>query len=118
MKDGSEFFLNEALMNLKGFNCEIRREYSLDAVKTFPDNSIDFVFIDGNHALDHVVCDLTQWTKKVKVGGIISGHDYKDWPPDAHIHVKEGVQAFTKVYQISPWFITNASEGMFFWVKT
>lgn len=61
---------------LAPFNCEIVRKFSLDAVKDFMDNSLDFVYIDANHDYDHVYEDLTIWSKKVKKGGIISGHDY------------------------------------------
>jgi predicted O-methyltransferase YrrM len=42
--------------------------------------SIDFVYIDGNHQYSSVKEDLINWSKKVKVGGIIAGHDYP-FPP-------------------------------------
>jgi hypothetical protein len=115
MKDGSEFYYQSALQNLHGYNCEIIREFSLEAVKKIPDNYLDFVFIDGNHAFDHVVNDLTQWSKKVKIGGIISGHDYGYWPKEENIHVKEAVDAFTVANYINPWFLTN--DNTFLWVK-
>jgi GR25 family glycosyltransferase involved in LPS biosynthesis/predicted O-methyltransferase YrrM len=52
------------------------------AVKSYNDNSLDFVFIDGNHSYDNVYEDITLWIKKLKPGGIISGDDYdeKEFP--------------------------------------
>ncbi len=39
------------------------------------DNSIDFLYIDGNHEYESVKDDIRLYYKKVKEGGIISGHD-------------------------------------------
>src|SRR3990167_7957487 len=55
---------------------EFVRKYSMDAVKDFEDNSLDFVYIDANHEYEYVKQDITEWAKKVKSGGIVSGHDY------------------------------------------
>ncbi len=57
-------------------NVWLVRLFSMDAVKTFADNSLDFVYIDANHDYEHVTEDITEWAKKVKPGGIVSGHDY------------------------------------------
>lgn len=51
-------------------------EMSMDAVKKFADESIDFVYIDGNHSYDYVRDDIREWSKKVRAGGVVSGHDY------------------------------------------
>jgi len=40
--------------------------------------SLDFVFIDANHVFEAVMDDLNCWFPKVKKGGFIGGHDYKD----------------------------------------
>ena len=42
----------------------------------FQDESLDFVYIDGNHDYEFVLEDIELWTPKVKQGGIIGGHDY------------------------------------------
>jgi hypothetical protein len=55
---------------------EIIRKFSMDALEDFSDESLDFVYIDANHSYEHAVRDITEWAKKVKVGGIIAGHDY------------------------------------------
>jgi hypothetical protein len=43
---------------------------------------IDFAYLDGDHSHDGVRQDLALWYPKVRVGGVIGGHDYgnKDFP--------------------------------------
>ena len=53
-------------------------ERSETAVKKFDDGSLDFVYIDGNHAYKFVKQDIELWSKKVKKGGLVGGHDYDD----------------------------------------
>ena len=65
-----------AVKRLAPYNCVIIRESSMAAVKKFEPDSLDFVYIDGNHAYEYVLSDLKEWTKRVKPGGIVSGHDY------------------------------------------
>ena len=57
------------------------RALSNQAVHLFADNSLDYVYIDGNHAYDWVKEDLEIWWPKLKSGGIMAGHDYLlvDW---------------------------------------
>jgi SAM-dependent methyltransferase len=52
--------------------------YSPAAAERFVDNSLDFVYIDGNHAYLAVVADLKAWYSKLKPGGLFAGHDYLD----------------------------------------
>ncbi len=40
------------------------------------DESIDLVYIDGNHQEEFVCNDLEKWLPKIKQNGYISGHDY------------------------------------------
>jgi len=42
----------------------------------FSDNSLDFIYIDGNHLYHAVKKDLEAWYPKIKTGGLFSGHDY------------------------------------------
>ncbi len=55
---------------------KILREISLAGAKKFEDGSLDAVFIDANHDFEHVVADVATWSRKVKGGGIVSGHDF------------------------------------------
>ena len=49
---------------------------SEEASKSFPDKSLDFVYIDAAHTYDYVMKDIEVWKPKVKDGGLIGGHDY------------------------------------------
>lgn len=53
----------------------IRKE-SVEAAKQFEDNSIDAVFIDACHSPECVKEDIDAWYPKVKVGGVLAGHDW------------------------------------------
>jgi predicted O-methyltransferase YrrM len=46
-----------------------------EALNDFENESLDFVYIDGNHQQDAVIKDINSWRLKVKKNGIISGHD-------------------------------------------
>lgn len=51
------------------------RQCSADAVKIFSDQTLDFVYIDGNHDYKFVEEDIRLWYPKVKVGGYLCGDD-------------------------------------------
>jgi hypothetical protein len=76
----------EAMNNIKGFEdrAVMVRATSEIASDMFEDNSLDFVYIDANHAYDYVVQDIELWYPKVKEGGYLCGHDYinMDWNKD------------------------------------
>ena len=55
---------------------EVLKMTSEEAAKIVPDDSLDFVFIDGNHSYEFVRQDMGLWWPKVKLGGIFAGHDY------------------------------------------
>lgn len=49
-----------------------------DASEYVSDESLDFVFIDADHAKNSVAEDITYWQPKVKKGGWLGGHDYSE----------------------------------------
>ena len=61
---------------LAPYNVKFIKKTSMKALKDFEDESLDFVFIDGNHTYEYVAEDIAQWEKKVRKGGIVSGHDF------------------------------------------
>jgi hypothetical protein len=61
---------------------------SVEAAATYPDASLDAVFLDGDHSTEAVVADCQAWWPKVKPGGILAGHD-RGWPS-----VQKAVHAF------------------------
>lgn len=109
----------EAEARLAPYGCLIRREFSKDAAPTVPEGSLDFVFIDGNHAFSAVREDLALWCPRVRVGGVVAGHDYYDFHDRPHyartIQVIPAVNTFVAEQQIRPWFVLD--DCSFFWVK-
>lgn len=55
------------------------RSDSRMASREFVDESVDVVFIDGDHRYDAVLSDLTLWWPKLRCGGLMIGDDYS-WP--------------------------------------
>lgn len=94
----------EAREKTAGYKCEIDKTTSMNAVKYIKDNTFDFVFIDGNHSYYNVLEDIIEWTKKVKSGGIIAGHDYKEDAVNGY-GVIEAVQKYVTDKNIAPLFI-------------
>jgi len=60
---------------------------SLDAARVFKDDCLDMVFIDANHSYKSVLEDIIAWYPKLKIGGILCGHDYFDVDRPGHGHV-------------------------------
>jgi hypothetical protein len=72
-----EMAKNYALENISNLdNAELIIKTSLDASKDFADDSLDFVFIDGNHSFESAYMDIITWYPKLKVGGLFSGDDF------------------------------------------
>lgn len=107
-------FYEEAKLNLSNFRCNLIRKPSLEAVKNFPDNELDFVFIDGNHIFDHAMRDIIEWSAKVREGGIVAVHDYD---PFCGSDVIRAVNAYTQAHDIRPWYVTRELPTTAFWVK-
>jgi hypothetical protein len=55
------------------------RMTSLDAVSLYENRSLDFIFIDASHEYEDVKKDIIAWYPKLKLGGIIAGHDYTSY---------------------------------------
>ena len=116
-REDQPFFDNryqETVDRLKPYpNCKIIRKTSMEAVKDFKDSELDFVYIDGNHDFLNVAQDIHYWLKKVRPGGIISGHDYVNYPFRKYNHVKKAVQAYAKSYHLLPIFaVMHTSKGL------
>lgn len=101
----------EAIKRLINFNVSLSKMTSMEAVYGFEDNSLDFVFIDGNHEYEYVLEDITEWTRKVRSGGIVCGHDYKVDPVNKY-GVIEAVNKYVKDNHIAPLFILHAGGSL------
>lgn len=69
--------LSSVLLNVNPIQMD-----SIEASKMYKDNSIDFIYIDSGHIAEYTYNEILSWYPKVKNGGILSGHDYKNdsWP--------------------------------------
>jgi predicted O-methyltransferase YrrM len=47
------------------------------AAVTFGDGSVDFIYIDADHTYSGVTRDIEAWWPKLKVGGLMAGHDFE-----------------------------------------
>jgi len=56
---------------------KIMRMTSAQAATQVKEQSLDFVFIDGDHSYEGTKLDIQLWLSKIKPGGWIGGHDYK-----------------------------------------
>jgi predicted O-methyltransferase YrrM len=99
----------QATVRLQSRPKNIYKDYSMNVVKHLEDNSIDFVYIDAAHDFKNVAQDVYEWTKKVKPGGIVFGHDYKHraYPQGKRhaVHVKPVVDAYVEAFNINPFFV-------------
>jgi len=116
---GDEGVLNEsnyahAKKILNPFNVTFLRSDSMDAVKTFKDESLDFVYIDANHTFDYVMRDIIEWSKKVKIGGIVAGHDYYRL---RHANVILAVDTYVKAHNQELFLTTEDHTPSWFFIK-
>lgn len=119
--DYAEVCHAEAVARLQPYDVTLIRAASMDAVGQFEDGSLDFVYIDGNHAFEFVVNDIAEWSRKVRSGGIVSGHDYcrpknrNRWDSQGVIHAVNG---YAWAYRVNPWFILRGKGcSGWLWVK-
>jgi hypothetical protein len=102
-----------------GKRSSVVKGFSMDVVRDLPHGSLDFVYIDGNHTFDFVMADILEWSKRVRSGGIVAGHDYIRRPSHT-VHVVYACQAYTYSHRITPWFLIGGATNdtrSFFWVK-
>ncbi len=91
----------KAKKRLKPYSVRFIKKLSMDAVTDFPDNCLDFVFIDRAHDFIHIAEDVSEWSKKVRPGGIVFGHDYKR-SAYKYTDVKDVIPAFCYAKRIFP----------------
>ena len=89
----------KACAALSPFDVTIIRKFSMDAVQEFQDGFLDFVYIDANHEEPYISKDIREWSKKVRPGGMVSGHDY------AAMHT--AVRLAVNKYAVRPLFLVG-----------
>jgi hypothetical protein len=68
-----------------GTRSRILRQTSNEAVESFADGQLDFVYLDAQHQYEAVKGDIALWYSKIRKGGLLAGHDYLDG------HLAEGI---------------------------
>jgi len=99
---------------LEKHNATLVKAFSMDAVRDVPKESLDFVYIDAAHDFDHCMQDIIEWSKRVRRGGVVSGHDYYRF---RFAGVVDAANAYTKAHRIKHWYVTSDRMPSFFWVK-
>ena len=107
---------NSTVRRLEPFKTRARiiRRDSFDAVHEIADESLDWVYIDGDHTFDYVMTDIIWWSKKVRYGGMVSGHDYYRFRRGGVI---PAVDIYTQQHGISKWFLTDERTPTWFWMR-
>ena len=104
-----------ATRRLAPYNWKLLEMASLQAADLLRNGDpIDFVYIDANHDQKYVTEDIGAWSKVVRSGGIISGHDWGDYRP--LIGVKRAIQAYVRKNKVGPVFLfgrKNVGAGEF-----
>jgi len=126
---------------LAPYNCILSRRFSLEAAAEIPNGSLDCVYIDGNHSLEYIIADIAAWAPKIRVGGMLSGHDYwnsREADGNARsspgrrqylngfsirdrirvCQVKDAVDVWVRANGIETWFITMSDDDAdtWFWI--
>lgn len=99
-----------AMARLGGYKDRVMivKDFSLNAAARIPDQSLDFVFIDALHTYEAVREDIRAWAPKVRIGGIVAGHDYH-WEG-----VRQAVDEYASKKNISGYCTPLASDVWFF----
>lgn len=87
----------------------LHRSTSLAAAGLVEDASLDLVFLDARHDGEAVMDDISAWHRKLRPGGVLSGHDFS-WmfPPLAMAVYKVAFRVPERTIHLSPdgvwWF--------------
>jgi hypothetical protein len=108
IRTNSEPLYQQTIKRLEKFGDKsiVIKNTSIEASKMFKDGYFDFVYLDADHALEAIRNDIKNWYPKVKVGGILAGHDYLDgtlvWDKGIYSQfgVKTAVDEFCKEHDL------------------
>ena len=107
--------MKELINTVKDDRFIFYNEYSHNMVQHFENDSIDIVFIDGNHTYKYVLQDMKDWYSVVRIGGILAGHDYYPLGKNhSYRQVGEAVEQFCKNNNIE---FSTASDHVWYFHK-
>ncbi|MBX2940669.1 MAG: class I SAM-dependent methyltransferase [Ferruginibacter sp.] len=99
---------------------EINVGFSNHVLETFPDHYFDWVYLDTDHTYKQTKTELDVLLRKMKMNGIIAGHDYimGNWPGNVRYGVIESVHEFCVQYNWQLKYITiNYAESPSFAIQ-
>ena len=108
--DNFEELYNLILNYLSEYKSKIiwfRKESLKITNEDIPDESLDCIFIDGDHSYEAVKKDLHFWWNKLKKNGTLLGDDY--YMGD----VKRAVEEFSTKIQLPVEFLTNNEKNKY-----
>lgn len=117
----------QCLNRMKGRNFTLLQGFSERIANKLEDNSVDFVYLDADHSYDMVMIDIILWGRKLKKGGILSGHDYVEDRDNKgrRAKVRQAIDDYTKIHGIQ-FYVTGENHRdrltrdyypSWFWVK-
>lgn len=112
-QEKQDFIYSKAIENLSKYGVTFIRKTSFDALADVEDESLDFVYIDGDHKFDTAMMDIIFWSRKVRSGGIVAAHDCYG----GEVGVQKAVEAYVHCHHIDPWYVTKELAPTAYWVK-
>lgn len=90
--------------------CEVHLGLSQRVLRGLPENSLDFAYIDADHATEPVVSDILNCIRLVKVSGVVGGDDYDSG------ETKDVAAALHQVFDAIGLFNQVRNDGYDWWV--
>lgn len=90
---------------------QILRTESVEAAEMTADESLDFVFLDGRHDAEGLAMDIQAWWPKLKPGGLLGGHDYRQPTIPDVTTVVDGVFQDVDDDDDHTWFVRVRAEA-------
>jgi len=81
------------------------RGYSTAVAENFPDEYFDLVYVDAGHSHEEVVADIRAWRSKVRLGGVIAGHDFHHTLPGVISAVRQELGEPERVFSDFSWLV-------------
>jgi hypothetical protein len=89
----------------------LKRGFSENLIKTFPNNYFDFIYIDASHLYESVKADLEIALPKLRKNGFLCGDDYTFWATEEKgFGVVRAVDEFIRENNVE-WFTKPTGEG-------
>jgi len=119
--DLNQNYANELVRQIhsttSNINMDVVQGLSKNVVDRFEDESLDWVYIDASHYEEDVKFDLDTWSKKVKPGGYVCGHDYPNPLLGKEYNVNGGVESavddYCKKNNYNIDYITATVDGLY-----